>query len=117
MPTINIPVTIPDAPASVATEKLDRIEKMLSFLLVNPDKKIVTIDDIAVWEGVSISQLRKGGKQRYLLPRFGQSAYPDGRTRWPIDEYLAWSARPASERKAEYMEHLRNRTQRALSRM
>ena len=76
-------------------------------------KKTVTISDIAKMEGVSVSQLRKGGKERYLLPRFGVSGYPTGAVRWNISEYLDWRAIDPRERQQAYLESLRNRTIRA----
>lgn len=95
-----------------------RQEKMIRFMAkTSTGKRVVDIDDIARMEDVCRDHLWKGGKQRYLLPRFGQSAYPDGKTRWPIEEYLEWSARPIEERKAEYREYLHHQTARKVSRM
>ena len=76
-------------------------------------KKTVTISDIARLEGVSVSQLRKGGKERYLLPRFGVSGYPTGAVRWNISEYLEWRAVDPRERQQSYLESLKNSTIRA----
>lgn len=76
-------------------------------------KKTVTISDIAKMEGVSVSQLRKGGKERYLLPRFGTSGYTTGAVRWNVSEYLDWRAIDPRERQQAYLEPLRNRTIRA----
>lgn len=71
-------------------------------------RNVVNIKDIALLEGCSESQLRMGGKQRYLLPRFGESGYPDGITRWDNEEYVRWYMIPRAERKKAYLEHLRN---------
>lgn len=89
-----------------------RIEHELSevkaLLSLYADKaalpKVVTVADIARMEGVSKSQLYQN--EQYLLPRFGQSAYPQGTTRWPLEEYLAWSRRDPAERHREWLEHL-----------
>lgn len=72
-------------------------------------KRTITIKEIAELEGVSVSQLRPNGKERYLLPRFGQSGYPTGVTRWNVDEYLEWSQIDPNERRASYLESLRNK--------
>lgn len=77
-------------------------------------KRVVNIQDIARLEGVSISQLRQGGSERYLLPRFGESAFPTGRPRWSIDEYLEWSKKDPKEREAAYRLHLREELRRKL---
>lgn len=72
----------------------------------------VNITDIARMEGTSVSQLRKGGAERYLLPNFGVSEYPDGKTRWSIATYMAWHQIPVAERKASYLKHLREESYR-----
>ena len=94
----------------VATEKTqEEMAKYLKYLVYcggNP-KKVVTVKDIAYLESVAISRLRAGGAERYLLPRFGQSAYPTGVTRWPFAEYDEWSAKDPEERRQAYLEHLR----------
>ena len=35
---------------------------------------------------------------RYLLPRFGESAFPTGAARWPLSECLEWFAKPDEEK-------------------
>lgn len=70
-------------------------------------KQVVTIADICEMESVSKSQVM--GKERYLLPNFGTSDYPEGVIRWKWDTYEAWRKIPARERKEMYAEHLRNR--------
>ena len=76
--------------------RMDRIEDALRI------RKTITINEIAVIEGV--------GKQliyttaRYLLPRFGVSAYPDGVTRWPVEEYYEWKRIPLDERRKRFKE-------------
>ncbi len=86
---------------SVATsEDLERVECKVdsalsflkTFLLVSKQKAVVTVRDIAASEGVSESFLRSASGC-YLLPRYGESAYPDASSaRWDIDEYLTWRA-------------------------
>ncbi len=75
-------------------------------------KKTVTPSEIAYLEGVSLSQVRKGGKERYLLPRFGQSGYPTGSVRWDIEEYLAWRKQDPVERRQAYLQSLREEAKR-----
>lgn len=77
------------------------------FLIRNKQKATVNISDIARIEGVSLGQLRKGGTERYLLPRFGESGYPTGSVRWDLDEYLDWRKKDPNERRMAYLEHLR----------
>lgn len=69
-------------------------------------KQVVTIADICSMESVSKSQVM--GKERYLLPNFGLSDYPEGVIRWKWDTYVAWRDIPASQRKEMYAEHLKN---------
>ena len=71
-------------------------------------KLTITVNEIAHKEGVAQSSLRAGGACQYLLPRFGESAYPDGPKRWDIAEYHRWRKIPAEERKRMWKEHLRN---------
>ncbi len=72
-------------------------------------KRTITIKEIAELEGVSVSQLRPNGPERYRLPRFGQSGYPTGRTMWDVEEYLEWSQIDPKERQQSYLESLRNK--------
>ncbi len=99
-------------PEIVALEKeVARLKNEFSFFFTNQTstKRTITISEIAAIEGVSISQLRKGGKERYLLPRFGQSGYPTGKVRWSVEEYLDWSRTDPEERRQAYLESLRNK--------
>lgn len=70
-----------------------------------PAKCTVSVSDIAELEGVSKSSLY--GQEKYLLPRFGESAYPDGVTRWDTEEYLEWRRIPPTQRKQMYLKHIR----------
>lgn len=94
-------------------EKLDRITLMTWLQTVVQGKGVVTIADIARFEDVAISTLRQGGINRYMLPRFGESAYPTGNTRWTLTEYLAWYERDPYEKKQLYLEHLNSKTKEA----
>lgn len=76
-------------------------------------RNVVTIKDIAHLEGCSESQLRRGGRERYLLPRFGESGYPTGTTRWDNEEYVRWYLIPREERRKAYLEHLRNQAKKS----
>lgn len=88
-------------------KKVDRLETILSDLVVTAGyRATVTIKDVARIEGVSISQLRPGGRQRYLLPRFGDSGYPTGTCRWDLTEYLDWRKQDPYEREMAYRRHL-----------
>lgn len=66
--------------------------------------KVVKVEDIAKMEGVSKSQLN--GKEQYLLPRFGVSAYPVGVRRWDLQEYLEWRSINPEIRYQMWKEHL-----------
>ena len=87
--------------------RMDRLESLIAEMMVRScDRSVVTVDDVCRIEGVSRSQIRVGGSERYLLPRFGESAYPTGKTRWPMEEYIAWRKRPPEEREQEYRRKL-----------
>lgn len=75
-------------------------------------KATVTIKDISRIEGIAESQLRKGGRERYILPRYGQSGYPTGVTRWDAMEYAKWRQIPPAERYEGYLAHLKNEMRR-----
>lgn len=88
--------------------RMDALESLLtSNLIAMKSKSVVTVTDVAQIEGVSLSQVRKGGKERYLLPRFGESAYPTGTIRWSLEEYLEWRKKDPFEREKQYREKLR----------
>lgn len=91
-------------------------ETVEMLLVVSGVKKTVTVSDIAKREGVAASQLRKGGKERYLLPRFGQSGYPTGICRWDLSEYLEWSKIDPAERQRMWYEHLKSTARREAGR-
>ena len=60
------------------------------------------IEYIAQAERVSISILYQEAGRAYL-PNFGKNRPGKGRKLcWPIEEYLAWRAKPLAERKAQY---------------
>lgn len=87
--------------------RMDRLESLIAEMMVRScDRSVVTVDDVCRIEGVSRSQIRPGGAERYLLPRYGESAYPTGKTRWPMEEYIAWRKRPPEEREQEYRRKL-----------
>jgi hypothetical protein len=86
-------------------EDLKRLEDGISQLqdwfqlIISMTKmpEVVKIKDISKIENVSTTALR--GRSRYLLPRFGVSAYEDGHDRWPLQEYLEWKKIPPHKRK------------------
>ena len=81
------------------------IEELLIYFramaMQNGMKTTMDISDVAGVEGVSVSFIKQADN-RYLLPRFGESAYPTGPVRWPIEEYVAWRRRDPFQRQAEY---------------
>ncbi len=66
----------------------------------------VDIADIVKIKGISRTQIME--RERYLLPNFGQSQYPDGPTRWDYKVYEDWNRRPIADRKKEYEAFLEN---------
>ena len=101
-----------EIPELIALEKeVARLKNEFSYFFSKQTstKRTITIKEIAMLEGVSVSQLRQGGAERYLLPRFGQSGYPTGTTRWNVEEYLEWSQTDPAERQQAYLESLRNK--------
>lgn len=66
----------------------------------------VDIADIVKIKGISRTQIIE--RERYLLPNFGQSQYPDGPTRWDYQVYEDWNRRPIADRKKEYEAFLEN---------
>ncbi len=78
-------------------KKLDLLNDQFALILqITKSPTVVKINDIARMENVSTTQIR--GKERYLLPRFGVSAF-EGTTRWPMKEYLEWRSIPPDKRK------------------
>lgn len=72
-----------------------------AMAMQNGLKTTMDISDVAGVEGVSVSFIKQADN-RYLLPRFGESAYPTGPVRWPIEEYVAWRRKDPFQRQAEY---------------
>lgn len=88
-----------------ALSGIDELKAKLQLMeLLVPIPQTVTAQNIADIEGVSFNHIM--GKARYLLPRFGVSAFPDGRRRWPLEEYLAWHRKPVQEKIALYDHYL-----------
>lgn len=89
--------------------ELSEMKDLLSLALTGSSAKLtITVKEIAEKENVSVSSLSPSGKCRYLLPRFGESGYPDGPRRWDLFEYWNWRKIPAEERKRMHKEHLRH---------
>ena len=107
---------IPEISALVS--QVNDLKIMFSQLLAvsKNGKGTVNVKDIARIEGVSESQLRLGGSERYLLPRFGESAYPTGTCRWNIEEYLDWRGIDPKEREYAYRQHLQMERRRGCAR-
>jgi len=80
-------------------QKISQMQDALKLIVqMGKFPEIVRIKDIAQMENVSGTSLR--GRYRYLLPRFGVSAFEDGSARWPLDEYLEWRKIDPKKRKA-----------------
>lgn len=105
-------IEIPEIKALEA--EISRMRAEFDYFLINgiTTKKTITPSEIARLEGVSVSQIRRNGAERYLLPRFGQSGYPTGAVRWDVSEYLAWRAIDPNERHDAYLQSLRESTRR-----
>lgn len=90
-------------------DKLDEFLVELKFFnsrLLIP--KVVTIKDICVMENISKAKVCR---EKYYLPRFGESAYA-GIAKWDLEEYLEWRKRPVEDRKREYQEMTFHKNQR-----
>ena len=88
--------------------KIDMILSFMSkFMLISGQKSVMKVSDIANLTGKGEDRLR--GKDRWMLPRFGESAFPSGPARWPLEETLEWIAKPDSEKQRAYAEHVRQR--------
>lgn len=85
----------------------DMADIMVRLVATSKDGTLtVSVLDVARLEGVSPSQVYSGGSERYLLPRFGESAYPTGSVRWPLEEYLEWRRKDPKERYVAWRKHL-----------
>lgn len=94
-------------------ESIDSLYRILDVMIASGKaKKTVTVDEIAKMEGVSNSQIRQ--REKYLLPRFGESGYPEGPRRWDFEEYLEWRKIPPEERKKAWQQSLREELIRTL---
>lgn len=78
-------------------------ELVLSVLASTARRSVYTVADIARMKGVSPAHLRK--VEPYLMPRFGESAYPDGPARWDISEYIEWDGKPIEDRRRAWQEN------------
>ena len=86
--------------------KIDALERViLQLMTVSRQKMVWKISDLVPIIGSSREQLRT--KDIWKLPRFGESAYPTGPTRWPVDEVIDWLSRSDEEKRAAYQEHVR----------
>ena len=79
---------------------------LLRFMAMNRQKMVWKVSDIAPILGSSREKLRT--TEQWKLPRFGQSAYPTGPKRWPVDEVWEWISKPDDEKRAAYQEHIRS---------
>ena len=98
-------ITFPDYSDDIAKiirnqESLSRLVTLLLHKSTLPS--VVKISDIANMYGYSYDFLRTTG--RYLLPRFGESAFSEGAARWTAEEWLAWDSKPIEEKQAAYHE-------------
>lgn len=94
-------------------QKVSDLTALLTNLIAhNGFRQVVTVSDICTIEGLSKPQVL--GKERYLLPNFGVSQYPDGTARWDIEKFLEWRAIPIQERKSMYQSYLEEQRKKAL---
>ena len=105
-------IEVHDPAAEELKKDVQFIKDGFLLLALTGGKPIAPIKHIAKMEGCSESQLRAGGRERYLLPRFGESGYPTGTCRWDMKEYLEWRAIPRSERYAMWKKHLSEQARR-----
>ena len=88
-------------------KQTERLQVMLEHLMINTvAPQTVTADEIARIERVSKSHIYEAG--RYLLPRFGESAFPGGRKRWTFQEFLSWRDVDPKDREAQFRAYLEN---------
>lgn len=88
-----------------ALDGIDELNTRVRIMEIHhPAPQTVDVKDIAIIEGVSFAHLNS--KARYLLPRYGISAYPDGHRRWPLEEFLDWRKKPIEERVRGYEKYL-----------
>lgn len=92
-------------------EDFQRVERKVDFLISMSIKtgrisKTMTIPQIAPMLGFSAQTLRT--TKRYLLPRFGVSAYKGRVARWNTEEVMAHLQRPEPELIAEYEQYQEN---------
>ncbi len=99
-------IEVHDPAAEELRNDVQFIKEAFQLLVITGGKPVATIKHIARMEGCAESQLRRGGKERYLLPRFGESGYPTGSCRWDMKEYLEWRAIPREERYRMWKKHL-----------
>ena len=81
------------------------ISLLTKGMALSGQRMIWKISDIAAYYGKSYDTLRT--TERYLLPRFGQSAFPTGPARWPVEECLDWIQKPDEEKRSAYQEYVR----------
>lgn len=76
----------------------------MSASLSLPD--VLYVSDIARLEDLSISGIKK---TPWLLPDFGESEYPNGRTRWTTRKVMEWRAIPVATRLSMWRTYLENK--------
>ena len=87
--------------------KIDNINDLLVFLTNTMSlPEVVTIKDVCKIEKVSRTQIET--RERYLLPHFGKSDFPEGTIRWRWATFCEWRRRPIESRKQEYERILNN---------
>ena len=94
-------ITLKAADFEEIIARLDATNEKLAFLALSCKMpETIDIGDIAKLKGISRTQIT--GKERYLLPNFGLSQYPEGPIRWDYAVYEKWNRRPVAERKDEF---------------
>lgn len=77
--------------------EIQKLNDKLNFIkLMAKMPETVTISDIAKYEHLKNPETIY--HKKHLLPRFGESAFKEGKKRWPFEEYIEWRAIPEDER-------------------
>ena len=85
-------------------EDLTACVMRMSAALSLPD--VLYVSDIARLEDLSISGIKK---TPWLLPDFGESEDPNGRTRWTTRKGMEWRAIPVATRLSMWRTYLENK--------
>lgn len=82
----------------VISDKIDFLTKTLQIMLERFATPVLDMKDVARIEGIGTSTIYTD-RYRHYLPNFGQSDFPEGKTRWRYETYANWRNIPLSERR------------------